>query len=280
MFRVGAMREEDFDFAVAITDSEGWFLKREDFEFSLELEPEGCFVLFRDSEKIGLVTNVSYGNKIAWLGNLIVDKNRRGEGGGRELVEASLSFMHGKGVETVALYAYQDVVSFYLKLGFEVDTEFSVMKGKVASSLNKDGVKRAEVSDLQGIVEFDEGCFGASRRKLLEPVIEDSDNVCHVCFEGDELLGYVVAKPYDGLAELGPLVLLRDRGDMVNSLVKAVANDLEEAEMFVVVPSKELSVILELIDMGFREDFKVKRMFHGPAKLDSCICFAESLERG
>jgi N-acetylglutamate synthase-like GNAT family acetyltransferase len=274
------MREEDFDFAVAITDSEGWFLKREDFAFSLELEPEGCFVLFRDSEKIGLVTNVSYGNNIAWLGNLIVDKKYRREGGGCELVEASLSFMHGKGVETVALYAYQDVVSFYLKLGFKADIEFFVMKSKITSSPAKTGFRRAEVDDLAGIIALDGECFGASRRKLLKPIISDSDNVCHVCFEGNKLLGYAVAKPYDGMAELGPLICKRDQGDMVNSLVKAVANDLRGAEMSVVVSSDEQSIVRRLMNLGFREKFRVKRMFHGLVKLDSCVCFAESLERG
>jgi GNAT superfamily N-acetyltransferase len=274
------MREEDFDFAVAITDSAGWSLKREDFEFSLELEPEGCFVLLRGSEKIGLVTNVSYGNRIAWLGNLIVDERYRGEGGGRELVEVSLSFMNRKGVETVALYAYQEVVSFYQKLGFKVDNEFSVMKGKIASSPNVNGVRNAEMSDLTRIVEFDEECFGASRRKLLQPIIGDSDNICRVCFEGNELLGYAVAKPYNGMAELGPLACLQNRSDMVNSLVKAVANALRGEEMFMVIPSKELSIVGELTGLGLREDFRVTRMFHGPAKVEECVCFSESLERG
>ncbi len=275
------MRKEDFDFAVAITDTAGWFLKREDFEFSLELEPEGCFVLLRNSERIGLVTNVSYDNKIAWLGNLIVDEEYRKEGGGRELVKASLAFMHGKGVETVAIYAYEDVVAFYLKLGFVVDSEFSAMKGRMIPQPGLvSGVRKADAGDLAKILEFDEKCFSASRRKLLEPIIGDSDNLCLVCFEGNELLGYAVAKSYDGMTELGPLVCQWNQGDTVNSLVKAVANDLRGAETFVAVSCKDQSTVERLTNLGFREEFRVARMFHGPSKPDRCICLAESLERG
>ncbi len=275
------MRKKDFDFAVAITDTAGWFLKREDFEFSLELEPDGCFVLFRNSERIGLVTNVSYDNKIAWLGNLIVDEKYRKEGGGRELVEASLAFMYGKGVETVALYAYEDVVDFYLKLGFVVDSEFSAMKARiVAQAALIRGIRKAGAGDLAKILEFDGDCFGASRRKLLEPIIGDSDNLCFACFERNELVGYAVAKSYDGMTELGPLVCQRNRGDTVNSLVKAVANDLRGTEMFAAVSCKDQSTVDRLTDLGFREEFRVTRMFHGPLKPDRCICLAESLERG
>ena len=55
------MTSEDLDFAVRLTDTMHWNLAESDFEFAMELEPDGCFVLLENSERIGLVTNVCYG---------------------------------------------------------------------------------------------------------------------------------------------------------------------------------------------------------------------------
>ena len=61
MFRVKNMSAEDFAFAINITDPVGWDLTEADFAFMLKLEPEGCFVLLDDSEKVGIATTVSFG---------------------------------------------------------------------------------------------------------------------------------------------------------------------------------------------------------------------------
>ena len=50
MFQVRSMTPEDFAFAVQITDQIGWGLAKEDFEFMIELEPKGSFILLDDSE--------------------------------------------------------------------------------------------------------------------------------------------------------------------------------------------------------------------------------------
>ncbi len=95
MFEVRKLLEEDFDFAVNLTDTRDWQLTEEDFRFMLEMEPEGCFVLLYDSVRVGLVTNVSFG-KVGWLGILIVDEKHRKSGGGRLLVQHSLEYFKVK----------------------------------------------------------------------------------------------------------------------------------------------------------------------------------------
>jgi hypothetical protein len=61
MFQVKTMTLQDLPFAVRITDEMGWGLAEEEFKFMMELEPQGCFVLFGDSKRVGLVTNVTFG---------------------------------------------------------------------------------------------------------------------------------------------------------------------------------------------------------------------------
>ena len=278
-FHVRNMLPADFDFAVQATDRMGWGLGKSDFEFMMELEPEGCFVLFEDSERIGLATTVSYG-KIAWFGNLIVDEDRRSKGAGSLLVNHSLEYLRSIGVETVGLYAYVDRISFYQRLGFRTDSGFLVMKGKAFGSPISADVKKIEEKDIEKVVDFDRSCFCESRRKLLEPILSDRDNLGYFSVRGGKVVGYSVAKVFGGMAELGPVVCEKGQVDVAASLLRAIFDDIKGFEVSLFVPEKEEALFSMLVENGFSQVFKVERMFHGPPVAGDCVMMAESLERG
>ena len=48
MFQVKQMRPSDFQFATKLANTMNWNMAPEDFEFNSSLEPEGCFVAFKD----------------------------------------------------------------------------------------------------------------------------------------------------------------------------------------------------------------------------------------
>jgi GNAT superfamily N-acetyltransferase len=278
-FHVRNMLPTDFDFAVQATDRMGWGLGKSDFEFMMELEPEGCFVLFEDSERVGLATTVSYG-KIAWFGNLIVDEGRRRKGAGSLLVNHSLEYLRSIGVETVGLYAYMERISFYHRLGFRTDSGFLVMKGKAFDSLVSADVRKVEERDIEKVVDFDRSCFGESRRKLLEPILSDSDNLGYFSVRGGKVVGYSVAKVFRGMAELGPVACEEGRVDIAANLLKATFNEIKGFEVTLFVPEKEETLLSALAQNGFSQVFKVERMFHGSLVTNDCVMMAESLERG
>jgi GNAT superfamily N-acetyltransferase len=279
MFRVKKMSEEDFEFAVQITDQMDWNLTVADFEFMVELEPNGCFVLLENSERIGLATTVTFGT-VGWFGNLIVSESHRRKGAGSRLVKHSVKYLTNKNVRTIGLYAYVDKIPFYKKLGFGYDSEFTVLKGKGSSLQAESVVRKAKKQDLQEIIEFDRCCFGASRRKLLEPVILDKDNLCYVSVEGEHMVGYVVGKVYRQMGEIGPLICQRQSEDVAINLLRTVLSRLEGYEVSMYVSTKESVVLDTLSKLGFTEDFRVARMFFGSPILKDCISAAESLERG
>lgn len=272
------MSISDFEFAVRTTDQMGWGLTEQDFEFMVELEPEGCFVLFEDMERIGIATSVSFG-KVGWFGNLIVNESKRNKGAGSLLVNHALKYLTGKGVETVGLYAYMERVPFYKRLGFESDSEFIVMRGKSFCSPVAASARLAEKQDIDEIISYDQFCFGASRRKLLTPILTDPDNLCYVSGE-KKILGYALAKVYRGAAELGPVVCERGHTEIAVDLLKATLNRLEGLVVSMFVPKRQSAILSFLIDSGFRQTFKVERMFYGPPAGKDCIYMAESLERG
>lgn len=279
MFHVKNMTPKDFEFAVRLTDTMNWKLSAEDFEFIMKLEPHGCFVLFDGSERIGIVTVISFG-KMGWFGNLIVADTHREKGAGSLLAKHAVNYLTSKGVRTVGLYAYTDKIPFYERLGFEYDSEFAVLIGEGFSSPMKPDPRKARKEDIGEIVKFDKICFGGSRERLLSHILLNPHNQCYKYTENGKMIGYAAAKVYEDMAELGPLVCRKGRNDVAIALLKANLNKLQGLEVSVCMPKKESSILNELTISGFAENFRVARMFFKPQTLKDCVYAAESLERG
>ena len=130
MFQVKQMSPSDFQFATKLANSMNWNMAPEDFEFNSSLEPEGCFVAFEDSDRVGIATCISFGT-VGWFGNLIVEEKCRRKGAGRLLVKHAINYLQSKGVKTIGLYAYPNLDSFYGNLGFERDMDFSVLHTEI-----------------------------------------------------------------------------------------------------------------------------------------------------
>jgi GNAT superfamily N-acetyltransferase len=273
------MSAEDFAFAIDVTNPMDWSLTEADFKFMLKLEPKGCFVLLDDSTKVGIATTVSFG-QAGWFGNLIVRKDKQKKGGGSLLVNHALKYLRAKRVKMVGLYAYPNVIPFYTTLGFKYDSDFTVLKGKGVSSSVDVHVTVARRQNFGQIIKFDKNCFGAARKKVLEPILSDPDNFCYVVLEDDRLVGFVAAAVYGKAAELGPLMCSRRRSDVAISLINAALTTLRGYEVTLCIGKREVSIIDTLTKHGFSESFKVSRMFFGSSVTGDCIYAAESLERG
>ncbi len=279
MFYVKKMTEEDFEFAVRLTDTRGWNLIEDDFKFMTKLEPEGCFVLFEGSERIGLITSIGF-DKIGWFGNLIVEEKHRKKGAGALLVKSVINYFSGKGIDNVGLYSYMDAIPFYEKLGFKYDSEFIVLEGKISASPVNNSVREAGKEDFPKIINYDSECFGASRKKLLEAILHSKGNLCYLSTENGHVLGYAMAKAYGGFAEIGPLACQRERSDIAINLLKGVLNRLDGFKVSFCLSKKEIVIVNFLSEMGINEHFYVVRMFLKPFNCKDCIYLAESLERG
>jgi predicted N-acetyltransferase YhbS len=279
MFHVRIMTEEDLEYAVQLTDTKGWNLIEEDFKFMLNLEPEGCFVLLDNSEKIGIITSISLG-RIGWFGNLIVEEKHQRKGAGSLLVHHVIDYLTSNNVEVVGLYSYIDAVPFYERLGFRYDSDFIVLEGKASTSSVEANIRKVKPEDFQKIVEFDSSCLNTSRKKLLEAVFYNANNLCYSSVENGRLLGYIMAKVYEGMAEVGPLICDPERSDIAINLVKTVLNRLEGFDVSICIPKKDSALLDFLTKLGIDERFHVARMFFKPISLKDCLYIAESLERG
>ena len=138
----------------------------------------------------------------------------------------------------------------------------------------------AKRRDFPELIDLDSKCFGTNRKKLLEPIFHNNSNLCCFSTEGGETIGYVAAKVYDKMAEVGPLVCHANRVKDAVLLLKAILNRLSGREVFLYIPKKETELLNLLYQAGLKKDFSVMRMVSGPAIARNCIYTAESLERG
>ncbi len=278
MFHVEYMKREDFSFAVKLTNTMDWNMTLEDFEFNLRLEPKGCLVLFDGSDRAGLATGISFG-EVGWFGNLVVSKKYRNRHGGTLLVQKAVDYLKEAGAETIGLYAYQHLVNFYQRIGFEPNVEFLVLKGKIAVPGIQDKAMALNRKEVNKLVDFDRQCNHGDRRKLLDEILLDKSNRCYVSIRDSKIAGYVVAKIYDETSEIGPLVCRQDGAEAI-TLLRTVLSDLKGREVWVCLPTSEKTLIQLLFRAGLEESFRVTRMFLGTPIAENCTYVAESLERG
>ena len=278
MFHVEKMKTDDFPFAVQLANTMNWNMTADDFKFMMDLEPQGCFVQFHGNERVGIATTISF-EKAGWFGNFIVKDDARGKGAGTLLLKHALNYLKSKNAETIGLYAYPQLVKFYQRFGFEPDSNFLVLKGKAAIPATQETLREAEKGDIAEILYLDGKCFGTNRKKLIEQILLNEKNFCFVSTENNKIIGYVAAKVYDEMAEVGPLCHV-NRQEAAVLLLKSILSRLKGLDVFMYVPKKEKSLLAMLREMGFEEDFRVVRMFLGSVIAKNCIYAAESLERG
>jgi len=130
------------------------------------------------------------------------------------------------------------------------------------------------------LIEFASRCLGDDRQKLLKTILLGKGNICYFVSHNNEISGFVAAKVYDEMAEIGPLLCRRDRADFAVALLRTILYRLSDIEVYACVPTKEKILLETFKSAGLEEKFRVTKMFLGPALAEQCVYVAESLERG
>ncbi len=279
MFHVKPMRNEDFPFAVTLSNTMDWNNDLEDFKFISSLEPHGCFVAYKDSKPVGIATCISHG-KVGWFGNLIVKEEFRGEGVGSLLVKHAVNYLQSRGVEAIGLYTYSDLKRFYEKLGFKFDSNFTFLQLKKSPLVFSEKAPKTKKQFFPALIKFDSEYFGASREKLLKAIFSGKNNLCYFSSDEDKINGYVAAKICGETAEIGPLICQSNKASTAKMLLRTVLSQLKGYNVSLCLQSKETEIASFLRENDFSESVSLLRMFLGAYTTKDCIYVAESVERG
>jgi predicted N-acetyltransferase YhbS len=258
---VRRFEERDIERAIALTDLESWGYTRADFLRLLALHPDGCFVAQDGGHVVGLLTTTPYG-RVAYLGAVIVQPDRRGERIGDTMMRAALDHLDARGIETVRLNAYLNVVPFYERLGFRAEYENIRWRGHPTDSVPHT-CRTIAREDLPRIVPFDRIFFGADREELLRALAKEFPRTFLVAERQGAVAGYVVGNTSPGSCEIGPWIVNPNREGAGPDLFHGLLRNANARTVSFTAPAPNRRAHGLARRLGFEEAFRTLRMVRG-----------------
>ncbi len=158
--------EADWELFLCLARLEGWGVPGREIELFRGVLSQCAFVLREEGIPLGFVTAIHH-QKSAWIGNLIVDPQRRGRGLGVLLFEHAFEVLRLRGARSIWLTASAQGRPIYEKRGFRrVDgiERWSLLAGGIGDGEGKGACAESELLDADFLV------WGESRSTLLSPL--------------------------------------------------------------------------------------------------------------
>ena len=207
--RLRTMTMADIAAGLGLSKIAGWNQTAADWERFLRASPEGCFVAELEGEVCGTVTTISYENRFAWVGMVLVDPQHRSKGIGTKLLEAAIEHLDDRKIPTIKLDATPQGKPLYEKMGFV--SEYEIERWTLQRTITDLGLAddRAPYETLtlplsHSIIEADREAFGADRSFLLESLHQDAPQFTMEIRNNGVLQGYTFERRGLFADHLGP----------------------------------------------------------------------------
>ena len=179
--RLRVMTEHDIPAGLRLNTVAGWNQTAADWRRFLDNSPNGCFVMEHDTKVVGTATTISYENKFAWIGMVLVDPEYRKRGIGTQLLKKTVEYLDQYHVPTMKLDATPLGKPLYEKLGFV--TEFEIERltlkrpSKAVSAVPASACSSVREAEIEQIVRMDREVFGADRGFLLRSLFSEASEL-------------------------------------------------------------------------------------------------------
>ncbi|MDX8540453.1 MULTISPECIES: GNAT family N-acetyltransferase [Mesorhizobium] len=186
--------------AVALSRQENWPHRAQDWQMALQLS-SGAVALDDQGRVTGTILVTPYGNDCAMINMVIVDRNVRGQGLGRRLMDQAFALA---GERPLRLVATADGEPLYEKLGFVPSGTILQHQGKVTELDAPDGVEAASVGDLPEIKALDRDAYGADREALIDALAERGHFA--IIRRNGAIEAYAAIRPFGRGEVIGPVI--------------------------------------------------------------------------
>jgi len=186
--------------AVALSRQENWPHRAQDWQMALQLS-SGAVAVDDQGRVTGTILVTPYGADCAMINMVIVDRNARGIGLGRRLMEQAFALAEDRRLRLVAT---RDGMPLYEKLGFVPSGNIVQHQGQVAALEAPDGVKAASADDLPEIKALDRNAYGADREALIDALAERGQFA--VIRRNGPIEAYAAIRPFGRGEVIGPVI--------------------------------------------------------------------------
>jgi len=203
------MTKLDIPSGMRLKEIVGWNQTVQDWGRFLAASPGGCFVAELDGKVCGTATTISYEERFAWVGMVLVDPEFRGRGLGATLLARAIEHLDASKVSTIKLDATPLGKPLYEKLGFmsEYEIERWTLRTSSASSTKTHRSRPPGLlspDSLDSIFELDRDIFGADRSSLLESLHQEVPDFTFAIRNADIVEGYGFGRRGCYADHLGP----------------------------------------------------------------------------
>ncbi|MGX5849153.1 GNAT family N-acetyltransferase [Mesorhizobium sp. PL10] len=186
--------------AVALSRQENWPHRPQDWQMALQLS-SGVVALGDQGQVTGTILVTPYGDDCAMINMVIVDRNVRGKGLGRRLMEQAIALAEDRPLRLVAT---RDGMPLYEKLGFVPSGTIVQHQGSVAALSAPGGVEAAGANDLPDIKAMDRDAYGADRETLIDALAERGHFA--VIRRNGDIEAYAAIRPFGRGEVIGPVI--------------------------------------------------------------------------
>jgi GNAT superfamily N-acetyltransferase len=260
------MTKADIPAGVRLKEIAGWNQTAADWKRFLEASPQGCFVAEHDGRLCGTATTISFENRLAWIGMVLVDPEYRGQGIGTRLLARAIEYLNDLKITAIKLDATPQGKPLYEKLQFVAEYEIERWTlrrsaSEMAKRSDLDSQEPLSQELLESIFEADKESFGADRSSLLKSLHRDAPEFTAGIWNVRAIEGYALGRRGSFADHLGPW-MARNAATARYLLETFLARSTREV---VVVDSlKSNAVAGELLkSFGFSFSRPLTRMYRG-----------------
>lgn len=272
-----ALGESDIEQCMRLVAEAGWNQTANDWKTIFQIgEARG---LFNADALIASAAIVRH-DPVGWICMVLVAPSEQRRGHATRLLNWA-----GERLKELGLIAGLDATpagrNVYLPLGYH--DIYPITRLQAATPLRSAGTPPAlaarsigvgDVGSVLGsILALDRRAFGADRGELLASLIRRRPDIATAAFEGDECVGFVLAREGLRATQLGPVVA-RDE-DIAIALLDGALRTIEGA-VFIDAPDRHLKLRAWLEAHGFTAQRPFMRMLRGCDRPfdDSSLIFA------
>ncbi len=261
MLKILLMQELDIPFVLGLIENEKWQYSDSDLKRLLSLQPDGCFIAWKDGERAGIVSTIIY-DDYAFLGMLIVKDEFRRLGIGRELAEYAINHLKDKNIKTIELDGVFNAVEMYRSLGFK--DKYLSLRFVKKHGAKSDDTMLYQPLNFEGITEFDFRMTKISRKGLIEKYLEEFQKSVFI-LQKEKIKSYAVVHP-GNKGHVSISLFISELSNSAEILLNSILKRFQNKTVNVGVPAINRDAVKLFLRKGFIFKEPALRMYYGERK--------------
>ncbi|MCE6988022.1 GNAT family N-acetyltransferase [Dyadobacter sp. CY323] len=259
MVTIRQMSMADLPLCRHLVEEAGWNQLDTDWLRAMEMQPDGCFVAEVNGVPVATTTTCCFGD-VAWIAMVLVDKQMRGRGIAKQLLEHAIAFLDHLKMATIRLDATVFGQSLYQKLGFKDEYEVIRFAGIVNGSFDI-RINLNQAQDAGKIAKLDRQITGTHRQAFLQNLLNAVDCPFFEAMEMAEIVGYAGCRQGRNAIQIGPVAAMGSGAGI--SLLNAVASCFQGKKAYIDIPVQNIQAVSWAESHGFTEQRRFVRMYRG-----------------